>query len=894
MKIPLWGNKQREKELNEELESHLQMAIADRMARGESLEQATILAKRELGNITLIKEVTRTMWGGQLIEQIIQDLLFGVRILKKSPVFTVIAILSLAFGIGANMAVFQLLNAVSLRLLPVNSPEELAEVRISSNDERSGHFTGNRSSLTYALWQELYNNQTAFSGIFAWNSTQLNLSQGGEVQLAKALYVSGDFFNVLEVKPVVGRMFTNADDKAGCGSNFVVISYQFWQRQYGGQASVIGKTLSLNNNNFEIIGVTPASFYGVETGKTFDVAIPICSEKLINKEDNLTDRQEAWWLGAIGRLKPGISIEQASVQLNTISSSMFQKTLPSNYTKDDADKYVQLKLGAFFAGSGISLLRKAYETPLWVLMAITGLVLLIACANLANLLLARASAREKEIAVKLALGASRVRLVRQFLLESLLLAALGTVVGAFIGRILSSVLITFISTERRQVFFSLELDWRVFSFTVALAILTCLLFGLIPALRATSCDPAIMMKAGQRGLTASQERFGLRRILVISQVALSLVLLVSAILFINTLRNLNTLNAGFQQNGVLITTMDMASLQIPKERRQIARKEMLDNLRNIPGVESAAETFMVAISGNGWNEYILVNEQAKDLSNFNAISDKYFETLEIPILAGRDFNEQDNLSSPKVAIVNESFKRKFFPDKDAVGKTFRKEVGPEDKDYLYEIVGVVKDTKYRELKEDFGPIVYVPISQQEKLEMYLTYITRSKSSLNSLISAIKSTTAKVNPSISLKFTVFSSQIKDSLVRERLMATLAGFFGILATILATIGLYGVMSYMVTQRRNEIGIRMALGADRGHIIKMILLEACSLLAVGLVVGTLLSLAMSYTVSSLLFGLKPYDFVTFTLSIVILAIVGIVASFLPAQRASKLDPMIVLKND
>jgi putative ABC transport system permease protein len=894
MNLPFWGRRQREEELEEEIQSHLRMAIRDRIERGETAEQAEISARRELGNLGLIKEVTRDMWGWRSIEQFVQDQRYGLRLLRKSPVFTAVAVLSLALGIGANMAIFQLLNAISFRSLPVQNPQELAQVKIKEGRGMTGSFTSRFSTLTYGQWEQIRNNQQVFSGLFAWCISTVNLSQGGESRYAEALYVSGDFFNVLGVQPILGRLLNAADDRRN-NSNFgAVISYQFWQRQFGGDSSVIGRKITLNGKPFEVIGVTPAKFYGVEVGRTFDLAVPICSESIINPEDSRLDKRYAWWLAAMGRLKPGISLEQATAQLREISSAIFQETLPTNYTTEDAKNYLSFKLGAFPAGTGLSSLRKTYDNPLWILMAITGLVLLIACANLANLMLARASAREREIAIRLALGASRGRLIRQLLSESMLLATVGTLLGVFIGGILSRFLVSFLSTERDKVFFNLELDWRVLAFTTGLAVLTCLLFGLLPAIRATANAPGVAIKANVRGITANRERFGLRRALVISQVALSLVLLVGALLFVRTLNNLSSLDAGFQQEGILITGLNLTRLNIPVENRQVMKKELLERLRSIPGVDSAAEASIVPVSGSGWNEFVLVENEPKSLSNVNRVSDDYFKTMGTPILTGRDFNNQDILTSPKVAIVNETFTNKFFHGANPLGKRFKLEVGPQDPDFIYEIVGLVKDTKYSDLREEFIPIIYFPQSQDKDPDMAPAILIRSNSSLLGLISSIKGVVAEINPNITLNFRVMNTQIKESLLRERLMATLSGFFGILAALLATLGLYGVMSYMVVQRRSEIGIRMALGADRVKIIRMVVGEAGVLLIIGLAVGTLLALAVGRTASSLLFGLQPHDAVTFIMAITTLGLVGVLASFLPAKRASKLDPMIVLRHE
>ena len=488
MKFPFW-RRRREDELKEEINSHLQMAARDRLESGDMTERAELLARREMGNLGLIAEVTRSMWGWTFFWQLAQDMRYAVRILAKNRGFTAVAILSLALGIGANTAIFQLLDVVILRMLPVRQPEQLAEIRIVNRQGISGNYTGRRSSLTYPLWEQIRNNvatpsgREVFSGVFAWVLDTFDLSQGGEANYVQTMWVSGDLFNVLGVQPVIGRMFTPEDDKSGCGSPTVVISYPFWQRRFGGDATALGKTISLQGRPFEIIGVAPASFYGLEVGRSFDVAVPICSEALIFSESSKIGKKQEFWLAVMGRLKPGVTLERSTAELSAASSAIFQETLPT-FNPDGTKNYLNFKLGAFAAGTGVSSLRSTYYNPLLILMAITGLVLLIACANIANLMLARASAREREFAVRLALGASRGRLIRQLLSESLLLGAIGSLIGVFIAKYLSEFLVRFLGFS-----FDLGLDWRVLAFTTGLAILTSLLFGLVPAFRATRTVP---------------------------------------------------------------------------------------------------------------------------------------------------------------------------------------------------------------------------------------------------------------------------------------------------------------------------------------------------------------------------------------------------------------------
>jgi putative ABC transport system permease protein len=813
--------------------------------------------------------------------------------LAKSPGFTVVAVLTLALGIGANTAIFQLIDAVRLRAIPVKNPQELANVRIADRSWSSGSFNGSYAQLTFPLWEQIRKRQEAFSSISAWGADDFNLATGGEVHYARGLWVSGDFFRVLGVQPVIGRLISDSDDQPGCGAAAVDISYRFWQREFGGEASAIGKKLTLEGHPFQIIGITPPAFFGVVVGQSFDVAIPICSEPVINGEESRLTVRHSWWLASIGRLNPGWSLKRATSQLEAITPAALQETIPPFYNAEGVRKYLEYKLAAFPARTGFSDLREQSQASLWLLLGISGLVLLIACANLANLMLARASAREREIAVRLALGASRGRLIRHLLSESLLFAILGAAAGTLLASTLSSFLVSFISTPYNTVFLDLTPDWHVLGFTAGLAVLTTVLFGLAPTLRATGAAPNSVLKAGGRGMTASRERFGLRRVLVISQVALSLVLLFAALLFVRSLRNLTQLDAGFQQDGILITTADFTRLSVPPERREDFKRDLLERVRAIPGVESAASAMQVPVGGSYWNQTVLGDtpDQKKGETNLNRIGPEYFRTLETPLLAGRDFDAQDTATSPKVAIVSQAFVRKFLGGASPLGKTFRLEVPPGKPLPSYEIVGVVKDTKYADLHEKFSPIAYFPASQADRPDPWDQIIVRSNASLPSLVSSLKGTIGEVSPNIDIDFKVFKTRVRESILQDQLMATLSGFFGFLAALLAAIGLYGVISYMVAQRANEIGIRMALGAQRGDVVRMILRESGILLLIGLVVGTGLALAAARAASSLVFGLKERDPFTLVMAVATLSVVSAVASFLPAYRASRLDPMAAI---
>jgi putative ABC transport system permease protein len=810
-----------------------------------------------------------------------------------NPGFAIIAILSLALGIGANTTIFQLLDAVRMRTLPVKDPQQLARIKIVNSPHCCrGDFYSSNADLTGSLWNGIRAQQQGFSQIAAWSPFRYNLGRGGEAQYGNALLVSGDFFNVLGVQALLGRLISPADDYKGCGSQGAVLSYPFWQREYGGRSDVIGSKLTLDGHPFQIIGVAPASFYGIEVGRNFDVALALCSEPIFSTKGGLMDRPTSFWLAVIGRLKPGWTIERSSAQLDAIAPGIFAASVPPDYDAIAKKDFLSFHLGALPAATGVSSLRQDYEDPLWILLALSGLVLLIACANLANLMLARASVRQREMALRLTLGASRSRLIRQLLAESLLLAMIGTAVGAVLAQMLSRVLVAFLSTQQTRIYVELTPDWRVLGFAAGLAILTCILFGLAPAIQASRTEPGIALKAGSRGVTAGRERSMVRRALVVSQVALSLVLLMGAFLFVRTFRNFVTLNAGFQQEHILVTYIDYSTLKLTHDSEMAFKRELLDRVRGIPGVVSAAETLIVPLSHSGWNDNIDIpgGPQRKDTS-FNGISPGYFQTMQTRMLAGRDFAAGDTPKSPRVVIVNEAFAQKFFAGSNRIGKVFQKSGDPKT---TYQIIGLVRDTKYYEMREDPVPTAYLSFTQDNGPEQQSTLMIRSDQSLLPLISSVKQVANQINSAMILTFSVFKTQIREGLLREQLMAMLSGFFGALAAILAMVGLYGVISYMVVQRRNEIGVRMALGASRRDILTMILREAAILLGIGLAVGTVLALVAGTAAASLLYGLKPRDPFTLTAAILGMTVVAFLASLVPARRAASVHPMVALRDE
>jgi len=832
-----------------------------------------------------------------MIDTLWQDIRYALRLLRLSPGFAVVAIVSLALGTGANTAIFQLFDAIRLRTLPVKAPKELVEVRIDDMMHARGNWLRD-AAMTNPLWEQIRTRQQAFSGVFAWASESFDTSRSGELREVAGLWVSGDFFRVLGVEPVLGRLFTAADDRRGCGlTPGAVVSYGFWQRELAGDVDAIaGRKISIGKNRVEVIGVTPPEFSGLEVGRRFDIALPICSEPAWHPAEGRLDSGTTWWLTVMGRLKPNVSMARAGALFRANSAGIFEATLPAGYPTASVKPYLGMKLLAIPAGSGISRMREQYSKPLMLLLAIAGLVLLIACGNLASLMLARASARRREMAVRLAVGASRARLVRQLATESLLLALSGASLGLLLARALSRFLLSFLATGDDPTFVALHQDLRIFAFAAALAILTCFVFATTPVLRAARTDPGEALKSGSRSLSGGDGRLGLGRVLVASQFAVSLVLVMGTLLFARSLRNLKTLDAGFQQHGILIADLNLSGLPLAPGRALSLRRDVLARVRAIPAVEAAAEVTIVPLSGGNWNNRVWMDgsdsEHAR-VSLRSMIGTQYFRALRTPLVAGREFNEHDLEPWSKTAIVNEEFVRELAGGQNAVGRRFWIEATPYEPQIAFEIVGVARNTKYRDLREEFQPILFTPLSQAALTRPHCRIMIRSSARLDSLARQVRSTLAGTSADIRYSFHVFDTRVEESLLRERLMATLSGVFGVLAMVLTAAGLYGVISYMVARRTSEIGIRVALGADRGAVIALVLREAVIVLAAGLGTGTLLALATGRAAGALLFGLEWYDPLTLAAAGGALAAVAAAASYLPAWRAASVNPAIALRH-
>jgi predicted permease len=880
--------------VEEELSEHLELLTEEYLSSGLPPDEARRRARVKLGARDATSEAYRDELRLRGLEDLGKDVRYGLRTLRRNPGFAVAGILSLALGIGANTAIFQLLDAVRLRTLPVHRPDQLAEIRFPPGTSRWGSFSSRRAMLTSIQFEEIRSRQRIFTDVFAWSSGPLNTASGGEVDYVEALWASGNLFDVLGVKPTIGRLLSPSDDVAGCGAPRAVISHAYWQRAFAGSPAVLGQTVRLEGRHFDIVGVAPPEFFGIEVGRRFDVAVPLCADSWLSREDRALSRR-AWWLSAIGRLPEGRSAGQATDQLVAISPAIMRATLPPCNTLEGDATYLAGKLNAFPVDAGVSTLREQFAQPLVVLLAATALVLLIACANLANLLLARASARGRDIAVHLAVGASRARIVRQLLVESLLLAAIGTVLGVAVASALNRVLLAQIAASMDSLFLDLRWNVQVLSFNAAVTVIACLLFGVGPALKATAIAPTVSLRSGGRSMTDGRERFGLRRALVVAQVALSLVLLVGTLLFSRTLYNLLALDAGLDQRIVVVNLAD-ASLMTDDPARGLALRERLrERIAALPDVAGAALVEYVPLAGNLWNEYVFADRgDGKALSNFTRVSANYFELLGIPILRGRTFDDHAGRSAPAVAVVNEAFVEKLLPDVDPLGRLLWIETAPGEPLKKIEIVGVARNTKYRDIREDFQPLVHLAMFQADEMRDIARLAVKPRTGVDRLLSTIPRAVAEVDPAIDIELSVLNQTVSGRLVRERLMAALSLAFGALAGLLAAIGLYGVMSYTVTRRSHELGIRLAMGATGPQIRRMVVSDAGRLLVAGVAVGASLSALAAHAARSLLFGLQPTDPATIASAVALLAAIGFAAAYVPARRASNLDPLAVIRNE
>jgi predicted permease len=894
----------RDRELADEIESHLALSVEENLNRGMDPVEARREALRAFGGVEQTKEAYRDARGLAGIETLLQDLRYALRILRKSPGFAAAAALSIAIGIGANTAIFSLINAVLLRTLPVERPEQLVVFAVGSS-------RGSDYSFSYPQYVRLRDGATALSSVIASNGASrmrmvVGASTGaGTRESVQAEKVSGNFFSALGVEAELGRTLTDADDRDGAPP-VAVISYGLWQRRFGLDPKVLGKSIILDDVPFMIVGVAPRRFFGFEVGASPEVWWPLHQLPRVARGTVLGN--QGWtWLRLMGRLAPRASLAQAHAE----SSVIFERTLAeadqaaasapeSAWTPAERRRVLEQRLVLEPGSTGWTRLRQL-RMPLLLLMAVVGLVLLIACANVASLLMARAFARQKEIAMRLAIGASRARIVRQLLTESVLLALLGGGLGLLGALWGTRLLLTYLSDFMRTVFpqraMALDVtpDGRVLGFTIGVSVATGILFGLAPALRATRLDLTSALKelAGPR--RRGRSRLVLNRTLVVSQVAVSLFLLVGTGLLVRSLQNLRSLDAGFDSDNVILFLIDVGGGYDTAGRTRVYQ-EVIERLGALPGARSATLSKWGLLSPNTWGNRVLVDGYTprpdEDLRCYGQIvGPRFFETFGIPLRSGREFGPQDGPTAPRVAVINETMARHFFGHQDPVGRHFRLPASPA---VAIEIVGVAKDAKYRNLREQPTRTFYVPFLQQPSDSGPGNLVAlRTGGSPASVVPAVRRTLEGIDSQLQVvDLRTMADVVDASLVQERFVSHLASFFSAAALLLAALGLYGVMSYGVARRTAEIGIRMALGARRRDVLWLVLREALALAFLGAAIGLPAGLLGTRAISSLLFGLSPSDPVTLTLATAVLLAVAAVAGYLPARRAARVDPLIALR--
>ena len=845
------------------------------------------------------------------IDTAFRDFKYSLRTLARTPGFTAIAILTLALGIGANTAIFTLLDQVLLRLLPVKNPQELVLLTM-----RGHHYGSNwgGNAISHPMFRDFAAHNEVFSDMFCRFPFDASLSFNGQAEHVQLELVSGTYFSTLGLNPILGRVFTPEDDKIPDAYPYAVLNYAYWKSRFAGDPEIIGKTLTVNNYPYTIVGVLQPGFDGMELGRSPKLFLPIMMEKEVlvgNPTDMLQERRNRW-VNAFGRLKPGVTREQAKASLQPFMHSMLEMEVKekafAHASPYDREQFLKCTIDVLPGSQGRSYTRQALSTPLWVLMATTGLVLLIACANLANLLLVRGSARKKEIAIRLAMGATRPRIIAQLLIESLSLSAFGALAGLALAYWADKALMAaYLPSDSGGLKISTTPDLRILFFTLAVTLITGVLFGLVPALQTTKPNVATTLK-DEAAAVVGGGHGALRKSLVIAQVTLSLLLLIGAGLFSKSLGNLRNLGPGFNPQNLVGFEIDPSYSGYNVARLKAFYPQLLDALSSIPGVQSTGLASLRILEDDEWDSSMTVEgftpptPDAHPEPYMNEISPNYFATMGVPIVNGRDFRPSDTGEvhhrpddpygwNPSVVMINETFAKKYFAGRNPVGMHvgFGEDPGtPTD----MEIIGVVKDIKYTNLRDEIPPQAYLPYMADRYIGGMTIYV-RTVADPALLMSSIRAKLRDLDPNIPIaSMRTTEVQINNSLSTERMIASLSAVFGFLATLLAVIGLYGVMAYTVAQRTREVGIRMALGAAQGNVIWMIMREVLILIAIGVAAGVPASLALTKLVESQLFGLSPHDPATLVFATVALAFVASAAGYVPALRASRLDPMKALR--
>jgi predicted permease len=890
---PLGLEPERELEIIDELAQHLEAQYEDAISNGLSSSEAMDRVAARIGDWRFLEcELTiaaaarppieisgyENRKGDWFMRSILQDLRYGWRILMKSPGFLATAVISLGLGIGANTAIFSVIDAVLLKMLPVDRPEQLHF--IANAGER-----GVGGSPPYPCFERFRDQSQSFVGMAAFTGLgNPRLTIDGSLEETTGQRVSGNYFSLLGVQPILGRVLTPEDDsipgQGGKDGLAAVISYDYWTRRFGQNPAVIDKVIRINDKPATIVGVTRPGFYGLNPGSQINISLP-----MMMGAPDIFRAKDSWWFNAVGRLKPGVTAEQARAELDPIFQVFMGET--SITAEGRRGNFMRIELPS--ASQGLDRLRRQFSLPLRALMMIVVLTLLIACANVANLLLTRATARRKEFAVRMALGASSSRLARQLLLESLLLVALGAALGLAIARWGSGYLTSFFATGRNRLLIETALDFRVLGFTIAVALLTGLLFGLAPALKAARVDPSSGLKDGGGG-----GRLWVGKALVVAQAALTLLLLVGAGLFLRTLRNLKTIDAGFEPYGVLTMQINLPEAIDARPRQINLWKDLLERIQRLPGVDSTSLSTMTPLDGSGRGigidvaGFTTTSERDRGIS-LNQVSTGFLSTLKIPLVDGRDFRAEDHEAAPKVALLNETAAKFYFGGRSAIGGLINRH-GQKD---IYQIVGVVKDSHYDNLREPDSRRLYLPMTQAFDSLRNMRLSVRTTRAGNELLNTIRNQINAAGTDFFINNIVtLEDQVDQSLLQERLVSTLSMLFGLFALALASIGFYGVLSYDVARRTHEIGVRIALGAQAADVVRMVMRESMLVVVLGVALGLAASFVAAKFIASLLFGLSAKDPLTFTVAALLMLLTAAVAAYLPARRASRVDPMVALR--
>ena len=904
-----WKAVTRPEQLNGEVEAelafHVESYADDLMRGGMPRDEALRRARIEIGGVTSQKENMRAAWGTRAWDELCGDLRYAFRMLAKSPGFAAIAIGSLALGIGANTVIFTVTKAILLDKLAVSHPDELRLFALTQGGKGVvhgmwGYFDNTPSgktlstSFSYPVYQQLRKQNRVFEDVFGFKDYgRMTATIDNKAEVVTSEMVSGNYYRVLGVRPVLGRVITDSDDAAVGSGPVLLISDGFWSHRFGRSPDVIGKHIEINGTPMTIIGVNPPDFtgaYGAQSSP--DIFLPFSMQPLAApkfKTSLLTDTN-LWWVMMMGRMKPGISTETARAATDLALNAAIHATMTVG--KDEEMPRLDLEDGSRGQNAAAGMFAK----PIYVLMSLAGFVLLLACANLANLLLARASSRQREMSVRLALGAGRGRILRQMLTESLLISAAGGAAGLLLGYLGRNAIPHLLSSAWEPTVMQSKFDWMIFGFTAAISIFTGLLFGLAPAWQATRTQVSSGLKDNAQ--TATQRRHNFTgKTLVVTQVVLSTLLLVGAGLFVRTLMNLNHAHLGFNPDNILLFDLQPPQTRYPAAKGIALYRQIEEKLAAMPGVDSVTPVEEPLIAGSMSNRYFVPDGQPqksgdKKSANYNVVGAGFFKTFAIPMIAGRGFDATDTETSKKVAIVNQQLVKEFFPNINPIGKTFN--LGSHDNPEHIEIVGVSKDAKYYTLRQDPPATFYVPYRQQDN-EEFMTFAVHTRMKPEAIVPSLRDAIASIDKDIPLQdIRTQIEQIEDTTKQERIFASLTAGFGVLALILACIGIYGIMAYAVSRRTNEIGIRMALGAQSRRVLGMVLREASWLAVIGVVTGLGAAIALGRLIGSMLYGLKPYDPITLGGAALLLVLVALAASWIPARRAANVDPIKALRHE